>query len=113
MTTVNLTCPNCSTPISMNMPDNDFPMKHLLPAVHCHECYTIKAAQLKTQKRINHISDNIRNSNGKPELLTKLEGALKAQYTSAKMLRAKLEYRSSISRQKQTLESASDNRLPW
>jgi uncharacterized Zn finger protein len=115
MTTINTTCPNCDEAISMNVPETAFSeqLMTFLPAVHCHECATIKTAQFRTEKRINFICDKIRASGGKSEKLDKLEAALKAQYSSAKMLRAHLESRSSISRQKVALAADANNRLPW
>ncbi len=113
MTTVNLTCPHCSELISINMPENDFPMKDTLPFVHCNECATIKSAQYRTEGRIKQITDNIRASTGKTGLIDKLDGALKAQYSSAKMLRTRLEARSRINRPKVNLSVDSKNRLPW
>ena len=115
MTTINTNCPNCNEPISMEIAENDFSRQIMnwLPAVHCETCYGIKRSQGVTAERIKSITENIRNSSGNLEQISKLEGALKAQYSSAKMLREKLEARSGTTRVKQSVDSSDENRLPW
>ena len=115
MTTLNTNCPNCDQPITMEIAQNDFSRQIMnwLPAVHCETCYGIRQSQDITAERIKSVTENIRNSSGNTEQVIKLEGALKAQYRSAKMLREKLEARSGITRPKVSVDSTAQNRLPW
>ena len=111
MINVKTNCPHCHTEITMEVVNED--MMTLISTVHCTPCAEIKQGQFDTENRIKHICDLIRSSSGDAEKLNKLEGALKAQYSSAKLLRKKLESRLPATRQKQIVDSDSNQRLPW
>lgn len=111
MNTVTTNCPNCDVEITMEVESDA--MIQFLPFVHCTPCCDIIDGQCVTEKRIKHICDLIRISSGDPEKIRKLEGALKAQYSSAKMLREKLEARSGTTRPKENVAPDANQRLPW
>lgn len=110
-TKVTTNCPHCNVHIEMDVPGDPPPMINLLPMVHCSPCNKLYELQYATRDRISAINDRIRNCADSAEI-DRLNGNLKAQYSSAKLIRGKLDKRRT-STQKDCIDKTPNTSLPW
>lgn len=109
---VSTNCPNCGQAISMDVPGNPPPLMNLLHMVHCTPCSTLFDSRSRTKQRIESLQERIRHSTDKEEI-ERLTGSLTAQYTSQKMLTAKIEDKQATTHEKDSIDKPAPTSLPW
>lgn len=110
-TKVTTDCPHCNVHIEMDVPGDPPPMMKLLHMVHCTPCGKLFELLSTTRERIERIQERIRNCTDKPEI-ERLTGNLKAQYSSIKLIRGKLDNRRTAPKEV-CIDKAPNSPLPW